>query len=142
MSTQPVPLSDKKIRVRIVNPYPDGNSSTSLYHAKRHVKRGRARFDEQGRLLFLTNTEERVIDEEILKLREQCAGYDRVGRPMTLKEIAGIPVVMPEKLMFDEGGTHSPSHGRSGPVRVLVANGEPVPVFPILDRGSSRHARN
>jgi hypothetical protein len=108
MSTQPTPLSDKKIRVRIVNPYPDGNSSTSLYHAKRQVKRGRARFDEQGRLLFLANTEERVIDEAVLKLRQQCAGYDRIDRPMTLKELSGIPVVMPEKLMLDRGrGRHA-----------------------------------
>jgi hypothetical protein len=30
-------------------------------------------------------------------------GYDYIMRPMTLEEIAGIPVVAPEKLLIDRG---------------------------------------
>lgn len=94
----------KKLQPRVLianSPY-GPSASTSIEHARRLVRRNRARFDASGRLELLPHVI-RENEQERAKRVLGERGYDYIMRPMTLEEIAGIPVVAPEKLLIDRG---------------------------------------
>ncbi len=104
MSPSASHINPRKVWIPVINPHLGGWTAISLYSARRHVARGIARMIG-GKLEFI-RSEREIITAEIRRLRSAMA-YDRVQRPMTLEEIAAIPVVCPERLMIDR------SRGRS-----------------------------
>lgn len=89
------PRELRKIRLKIANPIPGGNSVISMYHAQRYVRRGDANFDEQGRLVFVVRSEQALISAEQTLLMRTCYGYDRgtaIGLASRL-QMVGVPIV-------------------------------------------------
>lgn len=93
----------RRVRVCISNPLPGGSRYTSLRNAERFVRRGLARWTGTKLMFIESDTRDMaIVSAEIGQLRKYLA-YDRVARPMTLREIAAIPVICPEKLIMDRG---------------------------------------
>lgn len=86
------PVSD---RVPIVNsPYGPGRT-TSSGHALRLRRRGRAYLDSAGRLVLTPHALLARLHQDQGRMLT-AAGYDCIDRPMSLREIHGIPLRSPD----------------------------------------------
>jgi hypothetical protein len=81
--------------IKILNPVPKGAAMVQYSRAERYVKAGRAEWSNPAAITFKTN--DYRYQAALQTALEGTRGYDARG-PMTLKEIANIPVINPGKL--------------------------------------------
>ena len=113
--------ADRQIRIQIVNPL--DRSSTSLFHAKRYVNAGLAKWVGNA-IEFLRNP----FDHRETSAQRACqVAYDRAASSgiADMDAVRHLPVAGPPIRIFtDRANTRARApRGRSGPVRVVMAAG-------------------
>ena len=113
--------ADRKIRVQILNPL--DRSTTSLFHAKRYVSAGLAKWAGNA-IEFLRNP----FDHRETSAQRACQiAYDHASSTgiADVDAVRHLPIAGPPIRMFtDRANTRARApRGRSGPVRVVVAAG-------------------
>lgn len=99
-----ITLARSNIRIRIENAPPGCQNITSLEHARRYVKKGRAIFTGGGAIKFLDSALQRQIHaraERELHAKLTNGGYDSIDRVLTVDELRKL-VIHPERLFRRE----------------------------------------
>lgn len=84
-----------KLKIRVANPVSGRLTYISRESAVEYVARGRAQWRNERTITFVEDHNHVSATESALVA---MTGYDRLGM-MTLKQVAGVPVIHPEKLL-------------------------------------------
>lgn len=120
-----ISLSKNKTVIRILNPLPGGSPYTNPRRAHYFIATGRAEFAGPYQIRFLPQVQQVKQLAIEMRIRYIAMGLNpddiSAGGLATRKQIKGVPVIAPLKLIREGSERFRVRSVRCGPVRVLSA---------------------